>query len=279
MGPFLIFLGVAILITVFRISILNRLLKNRDAVKDGWNNLNVPLKHRYSLNSSSLEIIMGSAALEKASEKNLPVHLKSNFILKRILLSTLLGFIFLTDGFTQDFEVEHARIDIYINADGYFDVVENYLITFSSSKHGIYRTILTNYDLLNYQGKKEKRKIKIRKVEVPGHKFSTTSNFIQKRKDDFDIKIGSRKVEVIGEHHYEIRYRVYNAFLFEDGVIRFYWNIKSDNWEAPFKRVDFTIHPPENTDLVADDLFVYSGSTGNTKSTLSFSNPISKCWD
>ena len=182
----------------------------------------------------------------------------------KTILSLLLGFFFVTEGVAQAFEVEHAKVDIYINADGYFDVVENYLINFKSPKHGIIRTIQTNYDLLTFEGKKEKRKIKIRNVEVLGHKFSADFNFTQNRSDNFDIKIGSKRVMVLGEQHYQIKYRVYNAFLFEKDVIRFYWNIKPDNWEGSFKRLDFTVHPPENIKVSVKDFFVYSGSTGTT---------------
>lgn len=182
----------------------------------------------------------------------------------RTFLSILIGFVFLTEGIAQDFEVDHARIDIYINVDGYFDVVENYDITFTSQKHGIYRTIQTSYDLETAEGNKEKRKIEIRNVEVPGHKFSADFDFIQKLDDNFDIKIGDKNITVFGSQHYEIKYRVYNAFFYENEVIRFYWNIKSDLWEVPFKKVDFTIHPPKNSSISADDFFVYSGWAGTT---------------
>jgi len=70
----------------------------------------------------------------------------------------------------QGFDVNKAQIDIYISEAGYFDVVEIYELTFNTYKHGIYRDIQTNYDLLTSEGEKEKRKIKIKKIAVPGHK-------------------------------------------------------------------------------------------------------------
>lgn len=174
----------------------------------------------------------------------------------------LFGLLFFINGFAQDFEVNYAKVDIYISDKGYFDVVEKYDVDFLDYKHGIYRNIQTKYDLLTEDGKHEKRRIKIRKVEVPGHKFQSAPDFIQKISDELEIKIGDADVTVIGPQHYEIRYRVYDAFLFEKNYIRFYWNIKPSGWFSVFHKIDFTIHPPKNVEIGLEDFFVYSGRTG-----------------
>src|SRR5688572_20663259 len=110
----------------------------------------------------------------------------------RKLILFLCGFLFFLKGFAQDFEVIHAEVDIYINADGYFDVVENYDLNFTAYKHGIYRDIQVNYDLLTEDGKQEKRRIKIRNIEVPNHKFEADPDFVQKLSDNLQIKIGDK---------------------------------------------------------------------------------------
>src|SRR5690554_955038 len=110
----------------------------------------------------------------------------------RSFISLLIGLFFVAEGYGQDFEVDYVHIDVFINAEGYFDVVENYDITFTSPKHGIFRTIQTNYDLVTAEGDQEKRKIEIKEVEVPGHKFSTDFGFVQKVTDNFEIKIGDK---------------------------------------------------------------------------------------
>lgn len=182
----------------------------------------------------------------------------------------LFVFLGILKGYTQDFEVDKAQVDIYISADGYFDVVENYDLTFTEYKHGIYRYIQTSYDLLTEDGKEEKRRIKIRKIEVPGHDFDADPDFIQKLSDNLEIKIGDKNVTVIGPQYYQIKYRVYDAFLFEKDQIRFYWNVKPADWNTVFKQLDFTIHPPENVGLSDDDFFVYSGATGETEESDEF---------
>lgn len=170
----------------------------------------------------------------------------------------------------QGFEVDKAHVDVYINEDGYFDVVEKYDLTFTEYKHGIYRDIQTNYDLLTEENEREKRKIKIRNIEVPGHRFEADPDFLQKLNDNLRIKIGDKDITVIGPQHYQIAYRVYNAFLFEKDQIRFYWNIKPNGWNAVFKQIDFTVHLPENVEPHLGNIFVYSGQTGETKQSTEF---------
>ncbi|MCB0468317.1 MAG: DUF2207 domain-containing protein [Aequorivita sp.] len=179
----------------------------------------------------------------------------------------LFGVLFFLKGFAQGFDVKHSQIDIYINADGYFDVVENYDINFTDYKHGIYRDIQLIYDLLTEDGKQEKRRIKIRKIDVPSHKYEADFDFVQKLSNSLQIKIGDKDVTVIGPQHYQIKYRVYDAFLFEKDQIRFYWNVKPGGWYAVFNQLDFTVHLPEGMHSDLDAIHVYSGNTGvNTTS-------------
>lgn len=170
----------------------------------------------------------------------------------------------------QDFKVTDYHADITIHEDGYFDVVERYDVVFEAYKHGIYRTIQTVYDVEGADGRYEKRRIDISKVQVPGHRFETTSGFEKRLNSSFNIRIGNPNLKITGAQQYEIRYRVRHAFLFEDDRIRFYWNIKPDGWYANFERVRFTIHAPEGIRLSSDNSFVYSGPRGTTSPSQSF---------
>lgn len=183
--------------------------------------------------------------------------------MKKILFVLLLLFTF-SNGFSQGFTVNNYTVDIHINQNGYFDVVENYDLNFEVPKHGIYRTIQTSYDLINSKGIKEKRKIKISNIKVPNYKFDAPFDFVQKLDDKIDIKIGDKDITLIGPQHYEIKYRVNNAFLFEDSLIKFYWNLKPDGWTADFRKINFKVHVPENVQLSNNNCFVYSGNRGIT---------------
>src|SRR5690554_4177022 len=136
------------------------------------------------------------------------------------LLFLLLIFLISGTNYAQDFIVENSHVDIYLSEKGYFDVVENYDLVFSAPKHGIYRTIRTDYKFLASDGVHEKRKIKITDIEVPGHKFKAPFGFVQKLEKETEIKIGDPNLTVIGPQKYQIRYRVHNAFIFEDDKIQ-----------------------------------------------------------
>lgn len=178
-----------------------------------------------------------------------------------LLLLFLLSFKF---GYAQDFTVDQYSVDITIYEEGYFDVVETYDLTFDMPKHGIYRDIQTKYDLLTEEGNQEIRKIKISKVEVPGHKFETPFGFEQNLTGTYQIKIGDADKTVMGPQHYEIKYRVTNAFLHESDGDKFYWNLKPSDWLATFNNIEFKIHLPSSISVNDDAVFVYSGDVGAT---------------
>lgn len=184
-------------------------------------------------------------------------------MIKRLLL-LLLGVLLCYSVMAQDFEVTKAQVDISIQEKGYFDVVEKYDINFFSPRHGIFRDIQLVYNLQDAKGKHEKRRIKISRVKVPGHSFSNDFSFTQSFQDFFKIKIGDKNALVNGSQHYEIRYRVHNAFLFDDSLVQFYWNIKPNGWATTFNEINFNITVPKDIPVNLKDFFVYAGEAGNT---------------
>ena len=188
----------------------------------------------------------------------------------RKLLLFLCGALIFQMAVAQGFDVQKVDVEIHIHVEGYFDVVEKYDVNFNQQKHGIFRNIQTKYDLVNSKGEPEKRRIEISKIKEPGHKFSADPSFIQKVQSELEIKIGDKNKLVFGPQHYEIRYRVDNAFLFEESQVQFYWNVKSTDWTAPFHSVSFTIYPPEGVAVGTEDFFVYSGNVGETSESTEF---------
>ena len=176
----------------------------------------------------------------------------------------LLAFLSLSFGYAQDFTVDNYAVDITIHEEGYFDVVEQYDLTFELPKHGIYRDIQTKYDLLTEGGVQDIRKIKISKVEVPDHKFKTPFAFEQNLTGTYQIKIGDADKTVHGAQHYEIKYRVANAFLHESDGVKFYWNLKPSDWNTTFRNIAFRIHMPPSVQVNSENVFLYSGTVGAT---------------
>lgn len=170
----------------------------------------------------------------------------------------------------QGFTVKNYTADFYLNAEGYFDVEEKYDVEFSEAKHGLFREIITNYKLQDAEGNIQKRKLVIENIDVPGHHFEVSSKLEQRTEDKVVIKIGDKDKFVTGLQHYEIRYRVYNAFLFENDIVQFYWNLKPSGWLTIFKEINFNIHTPEGSVLSAENCFVYAGIAGTTSLSTDF---------
>ncbi len=189
--------------------------------------------------------------------------------MKKVLFLLFLSLVHITLH-AQGFTVNNFTADIYLNKDGYFDVVENYDIQFTEAKHGIFREIITSYKLQTAEGKTENRKLVIENIEVPGHHFSINQKFQQRIDGKIEIKIGDKNQLVTGAQHYEIRYRVYNAFLFDHDWVQFYWNLKPQGWLAVFQKINFRIHTPDGAILSPENCFVYAGNTGTTTPSTDF---------
>ena len=172
--------------------------------------------------------------------------------------------------FAQNFTVENYEVDVYLRQEGFFEVVEKYDVNFDYRKHGIYRDIVTSYDLLTEKGVQEKRKILISDIEVPGHKYEASGKFAQKMAGYAHIKIGDPDRTVIGPVSYEIRYRVDNALLYEEDYTRFYWNLKPTQWIAPFKSMTFRVHLPDGMGIDMQEVRLYTGPTGFTDESEEF---------
>lgn len=163
----------------------------------------------------------------------------------------------------QGFYVADCQVDIVLDQQGWFDVTEKYEVHFDEPKHGIFRDILTRYELVGADGRSEVRNIDISRIEVPGENYEISrTRFGNAPK--VSIKIGDADKTISGKHHYEIRYRVKHAYLYEDSLVQFYWDVKPEDWQAPFLKVAFTVHLPEGLAIDSSQCFVYSGWSGNT---------------
>lgn len=171
---------------------------------------------------------------------------------------------------SQGFIVNKFHADVVLRETGYFEITEQYDVTFTEARHGIYREVLTDYTLEKPDGNKEKRLLKLTDIAVPGHNFSVNYAFEQKIDGSLKIKIGDKDKLVTGPQHYEIHYKVYNGFLFDDSTVQFYWNLKPADWLTIFQDVSFSIHTPSGYPLSAANCFVYAGPTGTGEPTTQF---------
>lgn len=186
-----------------------------------------------------------------------------------LLLTIFLG-ICTSEILAQGFDVNAYNVEVTIDKDGFFDVIETYDVYFNVQKHGIFRDIQLRYDLITETGKKEIRRIEVSNIEVPNHQFTTTSKFEQRLDNNLHIRIGDPNKKIAGYVQYEIRYRVKNALLFEEDNTRFYWNLKPTLWQPAFKNVKFVVNLPPNAAVDPADVFLYAGYAGYTDPTTEF---------
>ncbi len=165
---------------------------------------------------------------------------------------------------SQDFEVDSCAVEITIDKNGSFLVREVYNLRFFSAKHGIYRDIVTRYDVKDSSGQVNQQDIQISQVRVPGHPYQVTGGFFQRFNQVKQVKIGDPDKTVTGSQHYEINYRVTNAWAYNESATLFYWNIKPADWHARFHTIRFRIQLPENLPLTPSDYVVYYGNQGDT---------------
>lgn len=170
----------------------------------------------------------------------------------------------------QSMDVKEYSADFYLRPEGYVDVVENYKVVFNQPRHGIFRDIVTDYEFLTEEGKREKRKIIISDLKIPGHKFTATSKMMMRYKNTLELKIGDPDKMVFGDQDYRLEYRVENAFIFTDSLVQFYWNVKSSGWPADFENIKFRVHVPAGANLSPENCFVYSGYSDQDKMSTSF---------
>ncbi|WP_290001375.1 DUF2207 domain-containing protein [Algoriphagus sediminis] len=175
----------------------------------------------------------------------------------------------------QDFEVKDYEVSVRIDKEGFFDVEENYDVFFFSQRHGIYRDIILNYNVLGADGKEERREISLSNIDVPNHKFDADGEFARRLFGTAQIKIGDANIFVEGDVNYQINYRVKKAFLHNKEAIQFYWNLKPTGWFADFKDMSFRVQLPEGVRINENNVFVYSGFFGNSAESEAFEITIS----
>lgn len=194
--------------------------------------------------------------------------MKANFFFKQILVIVLLLSI-CTIGMAQDFTVNEYNVKIEINKEGYFDVTEKYDVVFDIEKHGLWRKIPIKYNFQDEDGTVSERSIRISKIKVPGWKYDTEGGWWPGDRN-LGIKIGDPDKYVTGAQVYIIQYRVNRAFIYEKNNDVFYWNLMGREWEAEFKKVNFSVTLPKNIPLAKDRYFVYTGEVGDTTANASY---------
>ena len=150
------------------------------------------------------------------------------------------------------FVIKNYDVQIEVNKDAYFDVIETIEVEFSEKRRGIFRNI-------PYRFTKDGQevKIKIKHVKVDNWKFKKSND-----NGMMNIRIGSKSKYIEGRQEYVIRYRVYDAFIWAEEHTEFYWNMTGNQWNVPIENFAYAITFPEGISLRQNDYRVFTGAFG-----------------
>lgn len=155
-----------------------------------------------------------------------------------------------------DYVLDKYDINIKINEDNTFDVVETITAYFKKPKHGIFRTIPLTNKITRLDGSKSTNRARITNLSV-NSKYK-----VSRENGNYKVQIGDANKTLTGEQNYVIKY-TYN--LGKDKIKDYdelYYNIIGNEWDTAIGNITFTITMPKDFD--SSKLGFSSGSTGST---------------
>ncbi len=155
-----------------------------------------------------------------------------------------------------DYVLDKYDINIKINEDNTFDVVETITAYFNEPKHGIFRTIPLTNKITRLDGSKSTNRARITNLSV-NSKYK-----VSRENGNYKVQIGDANKTLTGEQNYVIKY-TYN--LGKDKIKDYdelYYNIIGNEWDTAIGNITFTITMPKDFD--SSKLGFSSGNTGST---------------
>ncbi|MDD4381873.1 MAG: DUF2207 domain-containing protein [Candidatus Dojkabacteria bacterium] len=168
---------------------------------------------------------------------------------------------------TEYISLFKSNIELKQNTDIYIEEEIHY--HFPEYKHGIYRSIPTDYrvsGILTRPTRLIVDELYYYKEDSPTTTFTTFSK-------DYsvgytDLKIGDPDLTIIGDYVYIIKYRIRNYANYFDDHDEIYWNATGNEWTVPILETDIKIKVPG----IIQDKICYTGYTGSTESKCQFSD-------
>ena len=155
-----------------------------------------------------------------------------------------------------DYVLDKYDVNIKVNEDNTFDVVETITAYFNEPKHGIFRTIPLTNKITRLDGSKSTNRARITNLSV-NSKYK-----VSRENGNYKVQIGDANKTLTGEQNYVIKY-TYN--LGKDKIKDYdelYYNIIGNEWDTAIGNITFTITMPKNFD--SSKLGFSSGSIGST---------------
>lgn len=173
--------------------------------------------------------------------------------------STMLTPSKVSDYYYYDYVLDKYDINIKVNEDNTFDVVETITAYFKKPKHGIFRTIPLTNKITRLDGSKSTNRARITNLSV-NSKYK-----VSRENGNYKVQIGDANKTLTGKQNYVIKY-TYN--LGKDKIKDYdelYYNIIGNEWDTAIGNITFTITMPKDFD--SSKLGFSSGSTGSTNNS------------
>lgn len=156
-----------------------------------------------------------------------------------------------------DWQIDNFDSEIIVHEDATLSIRETIVVNFYAERHGIFREIPYTYE--DEFGNRVKISLSIDGVWQDGKAATYTVSSLG---GWTTVRIGDPDVLQIGEHIYEIDYRVHRSLLYFDDHDELYWDVTGHDWEVPITAATAVVSLPTGTIINATDC--YTGDYGST---------------
>ena len=154
--------------------------------------------------------------------------------------SVVLGVKFIYDYNRREYLINNINVNINVDDNKEYMVTETIDISFKHAKHGIVRTIGSNFNNGYYN---------VYDVSVDGAHFET-----EKKNNKLLIKIGDKDKEIFGDKEYVIKYTIKNFENLNGENNIFDFDILGNEWNTDILKFSAQIVYPE--EFLIDDMEV-----------------------
>lgn len=143
---------------------------------------------------------------------------------------------------SYDYVIDKYDVSIVVNKDNTFDITESIVAKFKVPKHGIYRRIPLENNVIRLDGTTSVNHPKITNVSVNNNYTASKTN---KR---YELKIGSPDITSRGSQSYTIKYKYDLGNDPLENCDELYFNIIGNEWDTAIGNITFSISMPEKFD-------------------------------
>ncbi len=160
---------------------------------------------------------------------------------------------------SYDYVIDKYDVNIKVNENNTFDIIETITAYFNKPKHGILRKIPLSNRVVRLDGTVSRNTAKVSNVSIDNEYVDSSDGSY------YTIKIGSADKTLTGEQTYVIKYTYDIGNDPVDDYDELYYNIIGNEWDTAIGNITFTIAMPKEFDT--NKLGFSKGSFGSTNNS------------